>query len=85
LVRGRKPGDRFQPLGMSQPKKLQDFMVDAHIPRTWRNRVPLVCSSQQILWVVGWRIDDRVRVTENTKQILRLRFEREDCLRRSRS
>lgn len=75
-VRRRRPGDRFQPLGMSQTKKLQDFMVDARIPRFWRSRVPLVCSSEQILWVVGWRIDDRAKVTEATKTVLRLEFER---------
>jgi len=75
-VRRRKPGDRFQPLGMSQSKKLQDFMVDSRIPRSWRDRVPLICSPTQILWVVGWRIDDRVKVTENTKDILRIEFER---------
>ena len=73
-VRTRKPGDRFQPLGMSQPKKLGEFMVDAKITRTWRQRVPLVCSPQQIIWVVGWRIDDRVKVTESTKQVLCLEF-----------
>jgi tRNA(Ile)-lysidine synthase len=75
-VRRRRPGDRFQPLGMKQTKKLQDFMVDARIPRVWRDRVPLVCSPERILWVVGWRIDDRAKVTENTKDILRLKFER---------
>ncbi|MBA7713134.1 hypothetical protein ES703_122133 [subsurface metagenome] len=76
VVRGRKTGDRFQPLGMSQPKKLGEFMIDAKIPQAWRERIPLVCSPQHILWVVGWRIDDRVKVTEQTKQILRLKFER---------
>ncbi len=75
-VRQRRPGDRFQPLGMSQTKKLQDFMVDSRIPGSWRDRVPLICSPEQILWVVGWRIDDRAKVTENTKDILRLQFER---------
>ncbi|KPJ51857.1 MAG: hypothetical protein AMJ37_04000 [Dehalococcoidia bacterium DG_18] len=76
VVRGRKDGDRFQPLGMGEPKKLQDFMVDAKIPRSWRDRVPLVCSPGGILWVVGWRIAERVRVTDSTKQVLRLEFER---------
>ena len=76
VVRRRKPGDRFQPLGMDNTKKLQDFMVDARIPRSWRGRVPLVCSAEQILWVVGWRIDDRVKVAEATRKILRLEFER---------
>lgn len=75
-VRRRRPGDRFQPFGMSETKKLQDFMVDSKIPRPWRDRVPLVCSPEYILWVVGWRIDDRVKVTEATREILHLKFER---------
>jgi len=74
-VRPRRPGDRFQPLGMGQPKKLGEFMIDAKIPQSWRQRIPLVCSPQHILWVVGWRIDERVKVTEDTKQILCLKFE----------
>lgn len=76
VVRSRGAGDRFQPLGMGEPKRLQDFMVDAKIPRSWRDRVPLVCSPEGILWVVGWRIAERVRVTDSTKQVLRLEFER---------
>ena len=76
VVRSRKPGDRFQPLGMGQPKKLNEFMIDAKIPQAWRRRIPLVCSPQHIIWIVGWHIDDRVKVTEETKQILRLKFER---------
>ncbi|MDD4986121.1 MAG: tRNA lysidine(34) synthetase TilS [Dehalococcoidales bacterium] len=75
-VRSRQIGDRFQPLGMSQLKKLGRFMIDARIPAAWRDRVPLVCSHEQILWVVGWRIDDRVKVTDKTERILRLEFER---------
>ncbi|MBE0415694.1 MAG: tRNA lysidine(34) synthetase TilS [Dehalococcoidia bacterium] len=76
VVRGRKAGERFQPLGMREPKKLQDFMVDAKIPRSWRDRVPLVCSPDGILWVVGWRIAERVKVKDSTKQVLHLEFER---------
>jgi len=75
LVRCRQRGDRFQPLGMNRPKKLGEFMIDAKIPRAWRERIPIVCSPEQVLWVVGWRIDERVKVTENTKKILRLKFE----------
>jgi len=76
LVRPRRPGDRFQPLGMSQPKKLGEFMIDAKIPAAWRQRIPLVCSPRHIIWVVGWRIDDRVKVSDTSKQVLRLKFER---------
>ncbi|MCD6300215.1 MAG: tRNA lysidine(34) synthetase TilS [Dehalococcoidales bacterium] len=76
LVRTRRYGDRFQPLGMSQPKKLGEFMIDAKIPRAWRGQIPIVCSPRHILWVVGWQIDERVKVTEETKQVLCLKFER---------
>ena len=75
-VRRRQPGDRFQPLGMTQPKKLNEFMIDAKIPRAWRQRVPIVCSPNHILWVVGWRIDDRAKVTDSTERILCLKFKR---------
>jgi len=76
VVRTRRRGDRFQPLGMSQPKKLGEFMIDARIPHAWRGRIPIICSLNQILWVVGWRIDDRVKVTQDTKQVLCLEFKR---------
>ncbi len=75
-VRPRQAGDRFQPLGMGQPKLLKEFMIDAKIPRAWRQRVPLVCSPNHILWVVGWRIDDRVKVTPDTRRVWRLEFKR---------
>ena len=74
FVRQRRPGVRFQPLGMRTSKKLYEFMVDAKIPRSWRDRIPIVCSPQQIIWVAGWRIDDRVKLTEASKEILRLEF-----------
>lgn len=78
FVRQRRPGDRFKPLGMDMPKRLQEFMVDAKIPRSWRGHIPIVCSPQQIIWVAGWRIDDRVKVNEASKEILRLGFIRLD-------
>jgi len=81
LVRRRRTGDRFQPLGMGMPKKLSEFMVDVKVPRSWRGHIPIVCSSQQIIWVAGWRIDDRVKVTEDSKEILRLEFIRSDFRR----
>ncbi len=76
MVRSRKPGDQLQPLGLSQPKKLGEFMIDARIPRAWRGRIPVVFSPEQILWLVGYRIDERVKVTEETKKVLKLQFKR---------
>ncbi|MGD9143339.1 MAG: tRNA lysidine(34) synthetase TilS [Dehalococcoidia bacterium] len=74
LVRKRKPGDRFQPLGMAQSKKINEFMIDAGIPQSWRSRVPMVCAGERIVWMVGQRIDERFKVTETTRRILRLSF-----------
>jgi tRNA(Ile)-lysidine synthase len=78
VVRGRRRGDVFQPLGMGQPKKLQDFMVDAKIPRLWRDCIPLVCSAERILWVVGYRIAEGTRLKEKSTQVLHIEFLRAD-------
>lgn len=77
-LRGRRPGDRFQPLGMAHSKKLQDFMVDERIPRRWRDGVPLLVSRYGIACVVGHRIAHWARVTDATKRRLHLRFRRDD-------
>jgi len=73
-VRRYRAGDRFRPLGVKGSKKLGEFMIDAKIPRAWRGRVPVVCSPGQVLWLVGWRIDERVKVTADTSKVLYLSF-----------
>ncbi len=75
-VRARLPGDRFQPLGMAQEKKLGRFMIDARVPIVSRGRVPLVCAGGRILWVAGYRIDERVKLTPSTRQVLKINFKR---------
>ncbi len=69
-------GDRFQPLGLINLKKLSTFMIDARIPRSWRGRIPIVTTPEQVIWVAGWRLDERIRVTDKTKKILHLEFKR---------
>jgi tRNA(Ile)-lysidine synthase len=76
IVRRRLPGDRFQPLGLAQPKKLNIFMIDARIPQAWRRHIPIVCAGDRILWVVGCRIDERCKVRPDTKNIVRIQFKR---------
>lgn len=75
-VHTRRQGERFQPLGMDGVKKLNRFMIDARIPQSWRGRIPVVASPQQIIWVVGYRIDERVKITNTTLKVLRLEFRR---------
>ena len=74
-VRTRRSGDRFQPLGMKEEKKVGQFMIDARIPQGWRDRIPIVCTPDNVIWIVGHRIDERYKVTENTKNVLRIRLE----------
>lgn len=72
LARPRKDGDFFYPAGFGRKKKLQDFFVDEKVPRDERARTPLIVSGEDILWVVGYRGDERFRVTGDTKNVLRL-------------
>lgn len=74
-VRSLKPGDRFRPLGMKGTKKLGDFFTDERVPRSTRSRVPLVAGRDAIVWVVGYRPDDRFAVGPRTKRFLWLEAE----------
>ena len=73
-VRAWKNGDRFQPLGMDSEKKLGEFMIAARIPRDLRRNIPLVVSSSGIVWLVGFRLDERFKVKPKSKRILRISF-----------
>ncbi len=73
LARGIRPGDRFYPLGGPGGRKLQDFLVDAKVPREERARVMVVESAGEIVWVVGMRIDGRFKVSEGTGMVLELK------------
>ncbi len=81
-VRPFRTGDRFQPLGMNETKKLGEFMIDSRIPHAWRNRIPIVSSPEQILWVVGYRIDERTKVTSRTKRVLKVAFRQAEPARK---
>ena len=75
-VATRKPGDRMRPLGLSQPKRLQDILVDAHIPRHVRDNLPVVSDSEEIVWIPGVTVAESKRVTAATHRQLHLEIER---------
>ncbi len=63
-------GDRFHPLGLKGSKLLSDFFVDQKFTEWQKQNVWLLVSADgDILWVVGWRVDDRFKVTKSTKSI----------------
>jgi tRNA(Ile)-lysidine synthase len=69
-VRARKRGDYFYPSGFGKRKKLQDFFVDSKIPRDERDSIPILISGEDVIWVVGYRMDERFRAKEVTKKFL---------------
>jgi tRNA(Ile)-lysidine synthase len=71
-MRNFRPGDRFQPLGLKGTQKVKQFFIDRKVPRFERPNVPLLISGETIAWVVGHRIDERFKVTEKTRKILRV-------------
>jgi tRNA(Ile)-lysidine synthase len=73
-LRTRSPGDRFQPLGSPYTKKLKTFLIDAKVPRTERDRLPLITTRTGIAWVAGVRPADWAKVTAMTRVILRLQL-----------
>jgi len=72
VVRTPRAGDRFRPLNLGGTKKLSDFFIDEKVPNHWRPYVPVVVCPKGIVWVSGYRLDDRFKVTDETKQMLRL-------------
>jgi tRNA(Ile)-lysidine synthase len=74
FLRSSKSGDRFRPLGLDGSKKLKDFFIDLKVPRSHRRRIPVLCSKDHIVWLVGFRLDDRVKITTDTSRIARFCF-----------
>ncbi|MCI0538124.1 MAG: tRNA lysidine(34) synthetase TilS [Verrucomicrobiales bacterium] len=80
LVRVRHwwPGDRFVPIGLSKPVKLQDWFVNQKVPRRVRHELILAgTESGEIFWVEGLRIGEAFKITKQTKDILEWRWSRE--------
>lgn len=61
VLRSRRPGDRFYPMGASGEKKLKDFFIDRKVPRLERDYVPVLASGNEIIWVVGYRVSEKHR------------------------
>ncbi|HHV29553.1 tRNA lysidine(34) synthetase TilS [Acetivibrio mesophilus] len=75
-LRNRRDGDVFKPLKSNGTKKLKKFFVDNKIPRESRNRIPLISKDKEIVWIIGFKISDKFKVTENTKTILKLSYDK---------
>lgn len=75
ILRLWKAGDYFYPLGMQRKKKkISDFLIDEKIALHQKEKIWVLASNEKIIWVVGHRLDDRFKIIESTKSILKMEF-----------
>ncbi|HUV50454.1 MAG TPA: tRNA lysidine(34) synthetase TilS [Anaerolineae bacterium] len=71
ILRPFRSGDYFQPLGMSGAQKVKNFFINNKIPRPKRLRYPILLSKEKIIWIIGLRIDDSVKIKPSTRIVLK--------------
>ena len=74
LLRNALPGDRFMPLGMQGTQKVKDFFINNKIPRETRRKTPVLVSRNSIVWIVGHRISEGVKVMQQTRNVLKIQL-----------
>ena len=78
VLRHRRDGDRFMPLGMMGNKKIKDLFMDLKIHKDKRDEIALICFGNDIGWVVGYRVSEKFKVSKETKNILQIRIGSEE-------
>lgn len=71
-IRKWKAGDKFMPLGMTGYKKISDFLINQKLNRFEKENIWLLLNKNEVVWVIGQRLDERYKIKPNTKKILKL-------------
>lgn len=74
ILRSPRPGDRFFPIHLRGSKKVADYLSDEKVPYYRRGEMLVLESDHQIVWLVGMRLDDRFKISEQSRQVLKLEF-----------
>jgi tRNA(Ile)-lysidine synthase len=74
ILRRWQRGDYFQPFGMKGMKKISDFLIDEKVSLPDKENVWLLACGSKILWVIGYRIDERFRIGTDTRQVLMMKY-----------
>lgn len=73
-LRYRKAGDKFVPFGMQGYKKLKDFFIDEKIEKYKRDKIAILTDDENIIWIVPYRMDNRYRLSKDSKNILNIKY-----------
>jgi len=74
ILRNWKPGDKFVPLGMKYSKKVSDILTDAKVPFVFKKQILVLCDGPEIIWLVGIRLSEKYKVTNETKKVIKARI-----------
>lgn len=72
LIRRWQQGDYFKPLGMKGLKKISDYFIDIKLSLTEKENVWILANGEQVVWIIGYRLDDRYKITSGTQHVLKL-------------
>jgi tRNA(Ile)-lysidine synthase len=78
VLRKWKHGDFFYPYGLNRKKKVSDFFIDQKVAVPDKEKTWLLCSGEKIIWILGYRIDNRFRITQKTRHVLLIRWKKEN-------
>ena len=74
MIRNRRDGDRFRPVGAPGRRKLKEYFIDRKVDRESRDRIPLIACGSEVLFVPGFAASEQARVDENTARMLRAEY-----------